>query len=364
MRFELRGPGTLGLLLALAACGGGGPVWDCEPVGAARPLCGYQNPEDLAILPDGHTVVVSEYGAMEGGVPGRLSLLDLRTEIRTLAYEGGGAGAPTAGWGDPRCPGPPPASFSPHGIDLARRPDGAQQLLVVQHGGRESVEIFEALPGDGRWHLEWRGCAIAPPDSWLNEVVALPGGGFLATNMMSRSQGMAALTEGIAGSMPATGWVYEWGPRVGFRRLEGSEAALPNGIALSPDGESIYLNVSGGGEVWRMTRGGEIVQRVAVPATDNSTWAADGRLLVASLRGGESGEFETCGELEPGTPCALPFEIVAIDWTDGSTEVLYRGGPPPMGAGTVGLQVGDDLLIGSFAGDRILRVDLAAHRIE
>ena len=29
-----------------------------------------------------------------------------------------------------------------------------------------------------------------------------------------------------------------------------------------------------------------------------------------------------------------------------------------MGAGTVGLQVGDQLYVGSFAGDRILRVDL------
>ena len=31
----------------------------------------------------------------------------------------------------------------------------------------------------------------------------------------------------------------------------------------------------------------------------------------------------------------------------------------PMGAGTVGLRVGDDLFIGSFHGDRILRVDLS-----
>jgi hypothetical protein len=29
-----------------------------------------------------------------------------------------------------------------------------------------------------------------------------------------------------------------------------------------------------------------------------------------------------------------------------------------MGAGTVGLVVGDELFVGSFAGDRVLRVDL------
>jgi hypothetical protein len=41
------------------------------------------------------------------------------------------------------------------------------------------------------------------------------------------------------------------------------------------------------------------------------------------------------------------------------TETVYEGGPgTPSGAGTVGLEVDGALLIGSFAGDRIVRVDM------
>jgi hypothetical protein len=40
------------------------------------------------------------------------------------------------------------------------------------------------------------------------------------------------------------------------------------------------------------------------------------------------------------------------------TSVLFDSEGYPMGGGTVGLRVGDDLFIGSFGGDRILRVDL------
>ena len=37
---------------------------------------------------------------------------------------------------------------------------------------------------------------------------------------------------------------------------------------------------------------------------------------------------------------------------------VYESSGTPMGGGTVGLQVGDELFIGSFTGDRILRVAL------
>ena len=56
--------------------------------------------------------------------------------------------------------------------------------------------------------------------------------------------------------------------------------------------------------------------------------------------------------------CPIEFQIVAIDPVTMETEILYRNEGAPMGAGTVGLVIGDELFIGSFAGDRILRVAL------
>jgi len=57
--------------------------------------------------------------------------------------------------------------------------------------------------------------------------------------------------------------------------------------------------------------------------------------------------------------CPIGFSIVAVDpETMTSQGAVYASDGPPMGAGTVGLQVGRELFVGSFAGDRILRVDL------
>ena len=70
-------------------------------------------------------------------------------------------------------------------------------------------------------------------------------------------------------------------------------------------------------------------------------------------------EFDVCRQLERGA-CPVPFAIVALDPATMATEDLYVGGGPPMGAGTVGLQVGRELFIGSFTGDRVLRVRLPA----
>jgi hypothetical protein len=357
-------PGWLGALAALgcAACSGSiEPVVACDAVGPARPICGFRNPEDLELLPDGRSLLVSEFGSMEGGRGGAIARLDLASEARTVLYRGGQGGAPTPGWGDPACPGAPPPEMSPHGIHLGRRPDGALQLLVVNHGGRESVEFFEVAPGPAGFEVAWRGCALAPEGAWLNDVVALPEGGLFATHMLPKRGRIGQLVEYVkAGALGIeTGFALEWLPGRGFAPKPGTETTFANGIALSADGRTIFLNSSIGGKVHRIDRAtGRALGSAEVPGPDNSTWAPDGRLLVASFVGPL---FETmaCGEIERGA-CPVPFEIVAIDPETLATETIYRGEGAPMGGGTVGLQVGDELFVGSFAGDRILRVKLGS----
>jgi lipoprotein-anchoring transpeptidase ErfK/SrfK len=334
------------------------PITSCETRDNARPVCGFQNPEDLAVLPGDEAVLVSEYGAMEGGKAGGLALLVVATDERRTLFRGGDADGATATWGDDACPGPPTAEFSPHGIHVSRRQDGALQLLAVQHGGRESIEFFEVLGRGAEASVAWRGCAVAPKDSWLNEVAALPDGGFLTTHMMSRSLGSEALIENYESAAAPTGYVFEWQPGRGFEVLENTRSVLPNGIEVAPDGSSFFVNVSGENEVRRYSVStGELEASVVVQATDNATWAPDGRLLVASLVA-DTDDFAICLTLPPGTACPLAFEIIAIDWATLETEVLYSNEGPPMGAGTVGLQVGRELFVGSFAGDRVLRVIL------
>jgi hypothetical protein len=152
-----------------------------------------------------------------------------------------------------------------------------------------------------------------------------------------------------------TGVVYEWQPSEGFQPVPGTEAPFPNGIEVSRDGREIFLNVYMAGEVRRISREtGELLGAADVAQPDNVTWASDGRLLVASHIGGFRDQM-ACMNLERGA-CPMAFQIVAVDPETMATEVLFANEGAPMGAGTVAIEVGGQLVVGSFAGDRIIRV--------
>lgn len=126
----------------------------CAPAKGITPYCGFQNPEDLVEVPDGRQLLVSEMGAFMEDSPGSISLFDL-TENKKLPISIHWQNQRDL-WGDAACPAPDPALFSPHGFDLMQRTDGRHQLLVVNHGGRESIEFFELAQSMGAWELSWR----------------------------------------------------------------------------------------------------------------------------------------------------------------------------------------------------------------
>ena len=132
------------VLLAIAtsalwlACKGGSA---CESTDSITTICGFNQPEDLALLPGGDWLLVSELGKPESDRPGALKLFAIAAPQIEHLYPDARVDAAVGSaplWGDPDCPGPPGGSFSPHGIHLD--PDG--RVLVVNHGGRESVELF------------------------------------------------------------------------------------------------------------------------------------------------------------------------------------------------------------------------------
>lgn len=348
--------------LCAIGCGPEHPiVMDCSDSRGIHAICGVQNPEDLALLGDGHTLIVSQFGLMDGSRPGSLALLDLATEKVDVAFTGqvDVAAAPLARtdslWGESACPGPPGPAFSPHGIDLAPLPDGRLRLLVVNHGGREAVEFFEIQQHQGGTQVTWRGCAIPSPGTYMNDVVSLPDGGFLVTHMMDRDSETFEMIRASLGF--DTGRVYEWQPVSGFSAVPGTNAPFPNGIEVSTDGREIYLNVYSGNEVRRIDRAtGKLLARTPMPSPDNLSWSRDGRLLVASHRGGIRDQV-ACYGLREGA-CPMPFAIVALDPVTLEGKIVFENTGAPMGAGTVAIHVDDDLVIGSFASDRVIRVTL------
>jgi hypothetical protein len=342
-------------LLLLASCGAPEGITGCEPLGELEPICGFQNPEDLARVPGTQALLVSQFGTMDGALPGNLARFDSPSGEIEILYRGGTApnASATPGWGEADCPGPPGPDFSPHGIHLTRRKDRAHQLLVVNHGGRESIEFFEMSRGGAS--LQWRGCALPPDDAFINSVVATPEGGFLATHMFPRTSATGAL-RGLFGQ--DTGYVLEWTPDGSWTVVPGTDAPFPNGIELSPDGKTIYLNAYLGDEVRKVDREtGEILALASVASPDNTRWSADGNRLFVASHTGPFLEMMRCQRMKVGA-CPLAFEVVALDPATLERTTVFAHEGPPMGGATVALDLDGALYLGSFKGDRLLRAPL------
>ncbi|MCC5886982.1 MAG: hypothetical protein JJT88_11170 [Gammaproteobacteria bacterium] len=349
------------VVTGLWGCGGdlGERIVDCEAHGGVEPFCGFSNPEDLAYFGPSGSLIVSQFGSLDGSRPGNLVSFLPGDPRPTVLYPLADADAPEIGWGQADCPGPPGPEFSPHGLDLIQRGDGRHALLVINHGGRESVEYFEVDPeAVGAARLSWRGCVMMPEPLFLNDLVALGDGGFWATHMYPRDAEMSSVLKALFGT--DTGWVVEWRPQSGFAEVPGTRAPMPNGIARCAEERHVYLNAYFGSEVRRIdVESGEVLARVAVPHPDNLTWAKDGRLLVASHRAGLR-QIASCRDVRHGT-CAVAFSILALDPEDLTSEILLERDDVPTGAVSVALQVDEHIWLGTFAGDRVARMAYVAH---
>ncbi|MFU8817175.1 MAG: hypothetical protein ACNA7W_17650 [Pseudomonadales bacterium] len=344
--------GVLALPL-LAACGGAPLITSCEAAHGITPDCRFQNPEDLVVSPQGQFILVSQMGDMEGHVPGDLVALAPATgEIRPL-FPGADRVQPAEGWGDAACP--PPEIFSPHGIDLEQLESGAHALYVINHGGRESVEMFEVLEDEQGVELLWRGCVLAPEHGYFNDLVVLQNGDFWVSQMFPRDANVtwAALRMQFTGYAP--GYAYHWSPAGGFARLPGTDAKFANGIEKSADERYVFLNSYFGDELIKVdTATGTRLGSVAVASPDNLTWSPTGELLVASHHASIP-EMLACTEIDAGS-CGFRFQIVAVNPDTLDARVLLDHEGPPMGAATVALPFEDSVYLGTFAGDRIARV--------
>ncbi len=329
------------------------PVLTCEPGGGLTPVCGFQNPEDMAQVPDTGWLLVSQFGRMDGSVPGNLALFNLGNETLQPVFP---ATQPmnAPGWGEAGCT-IPGKEFAPHGLDLARLPNGQLRLLVVNHGGRESVEFFEVQNISPQPAVIWRGCVAGPEDAFFNDVVNLSDGGFLVTHMMPKSAQFTSQLKGMLGL--DTGYVLQWSPGAGFTEVTGTDSPFPNGIEISADEKVIYVNIYLASEVRKIRLAdGALLGKAEVARPDNITWAPNNHLLVASHTDNLT-ELLACQDLNQGA-CGYSFEIVALDPVTMARNTIISHRGAPMGAATVALEIGQRIYMGSFAGDRIVYTDL------
>lgn len=361
------------VLTALIALGASGHASSasadaCQPAGNLKPYCGVPFPEDLEPIPGTHSVIASDMHLKAGptGIepqPGVLKLVDLDSGAVVPLYPAASVPSGRPDWGDPACTREIGDELLPHGIHLSRRRDGAWQLLVVNHGGRESVEFFELLRSGKRWSARWRGCVVAPESSHLNDVAALPDGGFLVSTMHMGDRATTREAGIRAAKGENTGFLWRWAPGSPIARQPGSDSPMPNGVQVDPAGRYAYINTaSRGGDVRKLDlASGQVVATVAVPNPDNASWTSDGRLLVAGVAAGPK---PMACFAHPGDPCPAPSEVYEIDVKSMTARRIFAHAGAPLNAATVAVQAGDDLLIGSCFGDSFVAVEGAFRKKE
>ena len=342
-------------LSMLAACGE--VELSCEVAGDVTPLCGVQMPEDLEVMPDGGGLLIGEYGH-GGKLSGTLTwyqpgpgaeFIQLVNSSNMTAGENGDI------WGEQDCP--LPDQLSPHGIHLSPR-DDSLQLLVVNHSGQEHILFYDVQASADAGtppSLAWRGCVVFPASAVLNDVVALPDGGFAVTNMYQRENEILAQIKSSLGLND--GHVWRWVPGSDLKVMANSTAKMPNGIEVSHDGKTIWVNNYIEQELRQYdVATEEIVSRIKVANIDNSAWLDDGRLLLASHLSPLT--MGSCFGLTKGS-CGSGYELIAVDTESGLIEVIFRADKGGVfGPATVAVPYQGKLYAGSFSGDRLAEITL------
>jgi len=335
--------------VAILRCGRVSAADPCAPSGKLQFVCGPKNVEDLVQVPGTHWIIGSGLIA-----PGHIHLIDARTKAWQILYPGD---APrqrpdTATYSD--CPGAPdPQKFVAHGLNISSHAKGLARLYVVNHGGREAIEVFDLDTRHVEPMLTWIGCVVMPTGTNPNSVALLPNGGMVVTSFIDTGKTFAQMFSG-----EHTGGVYEWHPKAGFHLVPGTELAGDNGIEVSRDGKQIYVAATGGKTVTRFSlHGGPAPPKVATVdfAPDNIRWNPDGQLLVA----GRAAEA-SCGDatITPAstvnTHCSHGLEVVAIDPETMNVRIILHEKADAAFTNIAGaLQVGGDLWLASAESDRV-----------
>jgi hypothetical protein len=240
-----------------------------------------------------------------------------------------------------------PLKFRPHGIDVKLRPDGRTELYVVNHGGHESVEVFEVHLDADRPSLKWIGGVRLPGNTAGNDVAAVDDGFVVSTTGDPEGRGEVSVEQAMAGA--DTGGVLEWSPDRGWAALPGTQINTANGVAVSPDGQWLYIGGWNSRCLRKVRRGSTNPEPTTVNVSimvDNLTWSASGRLLAAGTYGTTMQEFLE-GHFSTNPRLGIPSRVISVDPETLAAEQLIEYGPDTFGAATTALQVGREIWVGT-----------------
>jgi hypothetical protein len=321
----------------------------CAPSGGLSFVCGVQNGEDLVLVPNTRWMVAS------GMAPGSgLHLVDTRAKKVMTVYGVGAANTRADKTKYANCPGPlDPKLAVLHGLSLRAASSARHTVYATNHGGRESVEVFEldaALPTPT---ATWIGCVLLPKDMAANSVASFSDGSLLATVLI-----LPGKTFADAFAQRNTGIVLRWKPgEMTFSPIPGTELSANNGIETSPDDREFYVASTTTKRIIAYSR-----DRPGVPlrsaqlkdfGPDNVRWTADNRLITAGMLEDEP----ACGgtiKSEAGLQCPRGYVVATIDPKTMAVTEIARGPRTMAFSGTaIAMRVGNEVWLGSFSADRL-----------
>jgi hypothetical protein len=339
--------GSLHPASALAATPG-----DCAPAGAVRFICNAPDNEDWAPIPGTHWVIGSDLAP--AGQQGFLHLYDTRNDTVADVQPADIAIRPDKTH-YPDCPGPVDMKiFGPHGLDLTRYGGAHRTLYAVNHGGRESVEVFSVDLSGAKPRFAWTGCVVVPHGFWPDGVASLPDGGMIVTSLWDPTDPQR--TEKLSNGEPV-GALDEWHTGKGWSVVPGSAGLSgPNGVLVSANGREVYVAVWSGREVARISRGPAPAKVATVPTgflTDNLRWTPDERMIFVGGQDDSVKDVIACFESSAAN-CNVPFKIDIMNpRTLKLATVVKSGVYGMMGAGTGAIEVNHHIWVSSFRADRI-----------
>ena len=118
-------------------------------------------------------------------------------------------------------------------------------------------------------------------------------------------------------------------------------------MEVSKDGKWLYVAAWGSQSFFRLSLGQTPPKRDNIPLgfrVDNIRWASDGSILAAGQGGVAPMQTSNIVKINPTT---LKVQ-----------EIIKQPNTPEFGSGTVAVEVGKELWVGSFRGDRIARFPL------
>jgi DNA-binding beta-propeller fold protein YncE len=329
------------------------PGVDCSPANGVSFICGVTNVEDWAPVPDSKWVIGGDLSTASNP-QGYLYLFDTGKKTVSAVQPSEIAIKPDKKT-YPDCPGPVDMkTFGPHGLDLTRTGGTHRKLYAVNHGGRESVEVFAVDLSKPRPVFTWTGCVVAPKGFWPDAVASLPDGGIVVTSLWDPAD--ADRVNKLSNGQPVGG-LDEWHPGSGWSVVPGTEGMSgPNGVIVSPDGKEVYLALWSGKQVARISRGVTPPKVDTVPTgilTDNDRWSADGKSIFVGGQDVTVKQALECFE-SSAVNCNVPFKIYRMDPATLKLTVAVKSGVYGVfGAGTGAIQVGNKIWVSSFRADRI-----------